>query len=122
MPTGSRTAAQDVKGVLEPYDESDFRSIQIVPPERAAPKQVTAKKNRQVSLAESERVWQSSVYPRQGEYRRPARIKQALSDHPLKRKVRHGFNSPMARTANVDVRAARSGGTSLTDQTRRCHS
>jgi hypothetical protein len=40
MPTGSRTAAQDVKA----YDESDLRSIQIVPPERAAPKQVTAKK------------------------------------------------------------------------------
>jgi hypothetical protein len=86
MPTGSRTAAQDVNA----YDESDLPSIQIVPPERAAPKQVTAKKNRQVSLAESERVWQSSVYPRRGQYRRPARIKQVLSDHPLNRiRCRH---------------------------------
>jgi hypothetical protein len=81
---------RDVKGA---YDESDLRSIQIVPPGRAAPKQVTAKKNRQVSLAESERVWQSSVYPRRAQYRRPGRIKQTLSDHPLNRKVRHGFNS-----------------------------
>jgi hypothetical protein len=96
MPTGSRPAAQDVKGVLEPYDESDFRSIQIVLPGRAASKQVTAKKNRQVSLAESERVWQSSVDPRQAQYRRPARIKQAPSDHPLNRKLRHGFKSPTA--------------------------